>query len=200
MRQARAGAGSLRPRRRRRITRTFAPGFRVSACAHLLHMLPQSIVHELALPRHGLALASATLPTTALVKDGAPIAVIEGEVMARLRRMAAHLAPLMAAPPPRLGHQSLGRPRRAVAYGVATPQPGPRGYARIAAYYRHERLRSGRGTFHRAGPARRAGLQCRAGQQCRPACAWHSIEFAVSFGGRSGALSPWPSPSAAWAP
>jgi len=30
-------------------TREFAPGFRVSACAHLLHLMPPSLARELAL-------------------------------------------------------------------------------------------------------------------------------------------------------
>jgi phytoene dehydrogenase-like protein len=30
------------------VTREFAPGFQVSACAHLLHQMPQSLVRELA--------------------------------------------------------------------------------------------------------------------------------------------------------
>ncbi|MEJ0046006.1 MAG: FAD-dependent oxidoreductase [Rhodospirillales bacterium] len=42
-------------------TREFAPGFHVSACAHLLHMLPRSIVDELALTRHGLEFAAQSM-------------------------------------------------------------------------------------------------------------------------------------------
>jgi phytoene dehydrogenase-like protein len=99
------------------VTREFAPGFRVSACAQLLHMLPRRIVAELDLVRHGLALAAEAMPTTALSESGSPVgfsaagvsgvpaddAAAYAALMARLRRMAAHLRPLMDAPPPRLG-------------------------------------------------------------------------------------------------
>jgi len=37
------------------ITREFAPGFRVSAGAHLLHMLPKFIVEEMELQKHGFS-------------------------------------------------------------------------------------------------------------------------------------------------
>ena len=38
------------------VTREFAPGFKVSAVAHLLHLLDPTINRELALERHGLEL------------------------------------------------------------------------------------------------------------------------------------------------
>jgi phytoene dehydrogenase-like protein len=99
------------------VTREFAPGFRVSACAHILHMLPRRIMAELDLARHGLALAAGAMPTAALSDSGSPTGFSAAKVsgvsaadaasyaalMARLRRMAAHLRPLMDAPPPRLG-------------------------------------------------------------------------------------------------
>ena len=52
------------------VTREFAPGFRVSSCAHLLHLMPQDLIHELSLGMHGLHLAAERLPTTALSLDG----------------------------------------------------------------------------------------------------------------------------------
>ena len=39
------------------VTREFAPGFRVSACAHLLHALPADLARALALEQHGLRFA-----------------------------------------------------------------------------------------------------------------------------------------------
>jgi phytoene dehydrogenase-like protein len=54
-------------------TREFAPGFRVSACAHLLHLMPPGLLGDLRLQEHGLALAARDMPTTALVPGGAPL-------------------------------------------------------------------------------------------------------------------------------
>ncbi len=59
------------------ITREFAPGFKVSACAHLLHALPASLIRELDLARHGLDFAAKRMPTYALNADGPPV-VIDG--------------------------------------------------------------------------------------------------------------------------
>jgi phytoene dehydrogenase-like protein len=99
------------------ITRVFAPGFSVSAGAHILHMLPQALVTDLALQRHGLALAAVPMPTTALAPEGTTVSFTAAGVqgvseadraayagfMARMRRFAAHLRPLLEATPPRLG-------------------------------------------------------------------------------------------------
>lgn len=99
------------------VTREFAPGFRVSAGAHLLHALPRSLVDELALSSHGLRFAAEDLDTVALAPDGAALrispqglaagAAAEREnylaLMSRLRRYAQALAPVLAAAPPRLG-------------------------------------------------------------------------------------------------
>jgi phytoene dehydrogenase-like protein len=48
------------------VTREFAPGFKVSACAHLSYLLDARIARELDLARHGLALAHDNLRTVAL--------------------------------------------------------------------------------------------------------------------------------------
>src|SRR4029078_1731171 len=48
------------------VTREFAPGFRVSACAHLSYLLDARIAEELDLVRHGLASARDNLRTVAL--------------------------------------------------------------------------------------------------------------------------------------
>ena len=48
------------------VTREFAPGFRVSACAHLSYLLDARIAKELGLVRHGLASARDNLRTVAL--------------------------------------------------------------------------------------------------------------------------------------
>jgi phytoene dehydrogenase-like protein len=52
------------------ITREFAPGFRVSACAHLLNVLDARISRELELERHGSALTATGLATVALAEQG----------------------------------------------------------------------------------------------------------------------------------
>jgi phytoene dehydrogenase-like protein len=48
------------------VTREFAPGFRVSACAHLSYLLDARIAAELDLARHGLVSAHDNLKTVAL--------------------------------------------------------------------------------------------------------------------------------------
>jgi len=58
------------------VTREFAPGFRVSAVAHLLHALDARIVRELRLEQHGLAYARQALRTVSL-GEGAPL-VLDG--------------------------------------------------------------------------------------------------------------------------
>ena len=100
------------------VTREFAPGFKVSACAHLLHLMPAALMQELDLPRHGLQLAQ-RLPTVALSADGAhltltseglaggaPDAAAYAEWQALAGRLAAALHPLLGAAPPRLGSGS----------------------------------------------------------------------------------------------
>jgi phytoene dehydrogenase-like protein len=48
------------------VTREFAPGFKVSACAHLSYLLDARIAKELDLERHGLSSARENLKTVAL--------------------------------------------------------------------------------------------------------------------------------------
>lgn len=62
------------------VTREFAPGFRVSAVAHLLHLLDPIIVRQLALARHGLDYARAGLRTVALSLEEPPLSLSGGEV------------------------------------------------------------------------------------------------------------------------
>lgn len=102
------------------VTREFAPGFRVSACAHLLHLMPGRLVSELRLAAHGLRLAAERLPTTALSADGAHLplgpelsgvlsarsaadAAAWSAYNARLARLAGALQPMLSQTPPRLG-------------------------------------------------------------------------------------------------
>jgi phytoene dehydrogenase-like protein len=62
------------------VTREFAPGFRVSAGAHLLNAMPQQLVRELDLERHGLQFSARSLPTVALSEADAPIVFSAGKV------------------------------------------------------------------------------------------------------------------------
>jgi phytoene dehydrogenase-like protein len=99
------------------ITRAFAPGFQVSACAHRVHMLPKTLAADLGLARHGLDLAEKPAPTTVLGTDGAHVTIAGGQATGvseadaiayagfakRWARFAAHLRPMMHMVPPRLG-------------------------------------------------------------------------------------------------
>src|SRR5882672_11966395 len=64
------------------VTREFAPGFRVSACAHLSYLLDARIVKELGLAGHGLKTARANLRTVALAEEGEHLVLNGGEVEA----------------------------------------------------------------------------------------------------------------------
>ncbi|MBT8069305.1 MAG: FAD-dependent oxidoreductase, partial [Gammaproteobacteria bacterium] len=52
------------------ITREFAPGFKVSAAAHLLYMLDENVRKELSLDTAGLSFSQQDMKTTALAEDG----------------------------------------------------------------------------------------------------------------------------------
>jgi phytoene dehydrogenase-like protein len=99
------------------VTREFAPGFRVSAGAHLLHLMPQELLRELKLESHGLEWAGRRLDTT-LLGDSAPLtlspsgdisglsaadAAAHAVYTARMRRFGAALAPIFSKVAPRLG-------------------------------------------------------------------------------------------------
>ena len=105
------------------ITRECAPGFRVSACAHLLHLMPGSLIKELGLDTRGLQLAAARMPTTAIAPDAPPLPIDADNPTllaarssadaaafptyhARLRRLAEALHPVLQTAPPRLGTDS----------------------------------------------------------------------------------------------
>jgi phytoene dehydrogenase-like protein len=70
-------------------TRSFADGFRVSGCAHLLYQLQPQVAGELQLARFGLEMAVADAATTALSPDGHHVRIrgadLEGRVTERDR-------------------------------------------------------------------------------------------------------------------
>ncbi len=101
--------------------REIAPGFTVSACAHLLHSLHPKVIADLDLTRHGLSLSASDIPTVALDTGGKHVVLRRDQVMESLtahsaadaaalpafyRRFmsyAAVLQPFLTAVPPRLG-------------------------------------------------------------------------------------------------
>lgn len=62
------------------ITQEFAPGFKVSAGAHLLYMLDPGIRRELKLASHGLKMAATGMPTIALHEQGEYLRFAGGQV------------------------------------------------------------------------------------------------------------------------
>ena len=101
-------------------TREFAPGFKVSACAHLLHLMPAALLRDLRLAEHGLTLAAESLPTVALAESGQHLHLGSDDLSglartspadatallawrALLQRFARTLHPLLTQTPPRLG-------------------------------------------------------------------------------------------------
>ena len=103
------------------VTREFAPGFHVSACAHLMHSMPGRMIDDLGLREHGLRLAATRMPTCALSDHGAHLAIGAGGIdggcaatdveaypayAAMLDRFAQCLNPLLQQVPPRLGTDS----------------------------------------------------------------------------------------------
>ncbi len=104
------------------VTTELSPGFRVSACAHLLNQLHPRVVRELGLKSCGLAYAARDLPTIALDQDGRHVTLAgksasgQGQgalpeadraawpaFRARLLRFAGALQPALTREPPRLG-------------------------------------------------------------------------------------------------
>ena len=103
------------------ITRSFTPGFQVSACAHLLHALPQSLLRDFALEQHGLRFAATSMATHALSETGPCLridsttvtggsalgadAATYGPFRQRMGRYAALFFALLSVKPPRLSLQ-----------------------------------------------------------------------------------------------
>ena len=104
------------------VTHDIAPGFKVSACAHILHQLNSRVVSDLDLPRHGLRFSTRDMATVALDGDGRHITLSGADATAqsvaahsqkdaaalpklrqRLDRFARTLQPFLGTTPPRLG-------------------------------------------------------------------------------------------------
>ncbi len=89
------------------ITREFTPGFKVSACAHLLYLLDSGISRDLDLESNGLSFAAEDLSTISLAEDGnhlhidsggvsgAGISAADQEAMKEYRRLMGRFAKLI---------------------------------------------------------------------------------------------------------
>jgi phytoene dehydrogenase-like protein len=104
------------------VTREFAPGFRVSAVAHLLHLLDPLVERELALARHGLSYARTGLASVSLSPVRPALSLSGGEVIggevsaadrssllahaARMQKFARVIARQHGRVPPRLRFES----------------------------------------------------------------------------------------------
>jgi len=102
-------------------TRMFAPGFSVSACAHLLHGMPEQLIKELDLNRHGLQFAGQALPTYSLSAEGSPVRIANGDIsgtqltekdreayavfMKKMNKFAAVMLHILNMTPPRLSFE-----------------------------------------------------------------------------------------------
>jgi phytoene dehydrogenase-like protein len=62
------------------VTREFAPGYRVSAGAHLLYLLDSAVRRELDLASHGLKAVRSHLKTVALAREGDHLVLDDGRV------------------------------------------------------------------------------------------------------------------------
>jgi phytoene dehydrogenase-like protein len=117
-------------------TREFAPGFRVSAGAHLLHLMSRRMQQDLQLESHGLRFAAIHMPTTALAEGAAPALLGEGLSASdsrsfvlyrqRMRRLAESLLPMFSSVPPRLGTQHWGDRLSLLKLGWAVRKLGKR--------------------------------------------------------------------------
>ena len=107
------------------VTREFTPGFRVSACAHLLHSMSDAMIRDLRLEDHGLKFSARQMPTVALSADGGSVSLAPASILtsasplksgatvddaaaypryaALLNRLGLALRPMLDAVPPRLG-------------------------------------------------------------------------------------------------
>jgi phytoene dehydrogenase-like protein len=104
------------------VTDGFAPGFKVSTCAHLLHMLHPRVASDLNLAQHGLRFASRHMATVALDSGGEHLVLSDFDAAAkavatrsqtdsvaltslqrRMKKFARMLQPFLAILPPRLG-------------------------------------------------------------------------------------------------
>ena len=167
------------------VTREFAPGFRVSGCAHLLVPAGPRHRRELELASHGLKLARRNLKTVALAHDGEHLVLDGGKPS---RRHAVRRRPRRARDVPRAHAEVRAGPREAAQPQAAAPRrrralgphgrggarprhppARPRGHARVPAHRRHQHLRRARGDLRVAAAEGRARARRGDGREPRPA-------------------------------
>ena len=105
------------------VSAEFHPGYTVSSCAHILHLLHPKVLADLQLARHGLRFSTTDMATVALHEDGRHITLSNDQAATgasiaahseadaqshfdfrrRMVRFAGTLQPALAAMPPRLG-------------------------------------------------------------------------------------------------
>jgi phytoene dehydrogenase-like protein len=133
------------------VTAELAPGFRSSACAHLLYQLHPKIMADLALAKHGLEFAAKNIQTVILGEDGAALRMqgdaASGGVSAkdaaawplffkRMKKIAKHLQPMLLMAPPRLAGRDFAQTVDLLKLGIAIRTLGRadmREFLRIAA-------------------------------------------------------------------
>ena len=172
------------------VTREFAPGFSTSACAHLLHLMPPSLMRELALQAHGLTLAAVDLPTVALSQDARHLSFGPGNLTALEARSAADAAalsqwqallerfgralhPVLSATPPRLGTDAWRDTAALLGLGWRIRRLGRRDMRellRIGGMCVHDLLEE---RFASAAAQGCTGTRCGARHELRPALARH---------------------------
>jgi phytoene dehydrogenase-like protein len=132
-------------------TTEIAPGFRVSACAHLLYQLHPKVIADLALPRHGLAFAAKNVQTSVLGANRAALHMKSDAVLGavspadaaawplfwqRLCKISRHLQAMLLMSPPRLAGRDLAQNLDLLKLGWAIRSLGQtdmREFLRIAA-------------------------------------------------------------------
>lgn len=116
------------------VTREFAPGFKVSACAHLLYGLSARVAKDLSLETRGLSFARSNVQNIALSANGSPLALSDGRILQgdvsdadrtalaqftqRMRRFSDLLARQQLRPPPRLAWDTWGEALQAAKLGL----------------------------------------------------------------------------------
>ena len=191
------------------VTREFAPGFKVSAVAHLVHLLDPVVTAELGLADHGLKFASAALATCALGEDAESLmlddrGIIAGDLgpadraaypafMQRMRRYAALLARQHGRVPPRLAWRSWRDALPAAAFGLDIRRLGRvemREFLRVVTMPIHDLLEENFASpLLKGALALDAVLGTRLGARSGGSVFTYLHRLSGSLGGRPGALA-----------
>ena len=154
------------------VTREFADGFAVSACAHLLYQLQPAVRKDLKL---NPVLAAEDMTTIALGEDGDHVRIKGGTV-----------AGVDDADADNYRDAQLARSVDAGPAGLRRPAPWPQRDARVPAPHRHEHPRRAGRTIREPVAQGRIEPRCGARYPPRAALAEHDPDLPVSPRGRSG--------------